>query len=179
MRQILVTGANGFIGRALCQRMLTMGCKIRGTVRSAKHLSGLPSGIDVLKVESIGPETNWMNALNGVDVVVHLAARVHMMDDTASDPLAAFRRVNVKGTERLVQQAAATGCRRFIFMSTVKVNGERTGGCGQKSEVRSQWSGVSGQEKTEVRGQKSEVRGQKSEVRGQEKPEVRGQRAGR
>lgn len=72
------------------------------------------------------PETNWSPALHGVDVVVHAAARVHVMQDMAIDPLAEFRRINVAGTLNLARQANATGVRRFIFISSVKVNGEAT-----------------------------------------------------
>lgn len=74
----------------------------------------------------LGPETDWREALVGVDVVVHLAARVHQMRDQEADPLAEFRRVNVEGTRRLAEQAAASGLKRFIFVSSIKVNGEGT-----------------------------------------------------
>lgn len=77
-------------------------------------------------VGELGPETDWTEALRGVEVVVHLAARVHQMHDTAADPAAEFRRVNVEGARRLAEQAAAAGARRFIFVSSIKVNGERT-----------------------------------------------------
>ena len=134
MRQILLTGANGFIGSALCERLSADGYKVRGAVRGSEDLKKLPSEIDVVQVESIGSDTDWSKALNSVDAVVHLAARVHVLNDTTSDPLVAFRWVNVKGTERLAQQAAATGCRRFVFMSSVKVNGERTGVRGRSAD---------------------------------------------
>ena len=121
MRDVLVAGANSFIGRALCKKMLADGWQVRGTVRSSKRSDMVSPNLDAVKIESIGPDTDWTKALNRVDAVVHLAARVHVMNDTASDPLTEFRRVNVKGTERLAQQAAATGCRRFIFMSSIKM----------------------------------------------------------
>ena len=135
MGYILITGANGFIGRALATRMLAEEWQVRGTVRSTKHLSSLLDGIDISRVESIGSDTDWSKALNGVDTVVHLAARVHVVNDVASDSLAAFRWVNVKGTERLAQQAAATGCRRFIFMSSIQVNGEGMGDNPQITQI--------------------------------------------
>ena len=115
MRKVLVTGANGFIGRVLCESMLTEGWQIRGAVRSSIHLDNLPSGVNALQVGSIGPDTEWPKALVEIDTVVHLAARVHVMDDSASDPLSAFRRVNVKGTERLAQQAVDANVRRFFL----------------------------------------------------------------
>ncbi len=74
----------------------------------------------------LGPETDWREALSGVEVVVHLAARVHQMRDRTADPLAEFRLVNVAGTRRLAEQAAKAGVKRFVFVSSIKVNGEGT-----------------------------------------------------
>jgi len=121
---ILVTGANGFVGRVLCKRMLADGYQVRGAVRGAAQMTAVPSGIEGALVGDISPKTDWSKALIGVDAVVHLAARVHIMNDMAPDPLAEFRYVNVAATKRLAQTAAATGCRRFVYMSSVKVNGE-------------------------------------------------------
>ena len=123
---VLVTGANGFIGRALCRRLSADGYKVRGAVRGVTQMTALSSRVEGVQVGNIDSETDWSKALNGVDTVVHLAARVHVMNATASEPLAAFRWVNVKGTERLAQQAVDANVRRFFFMSSVKVNGERT-----------------------------------------------------
>jgi nucleoside-diphosphate-sugar epimerase len=75
-------------------------------------------------VTDIGPDTDWRTALSGVSVIVHLAARVHVMHDSSADPLAEFRRVNVAGTERLVRQALAAGVHRIVYISSLKVNGE-------------------------------------------------------
>jgi nucleoside-diphosphate-sugar epimerase len=77
-------------------------------------------------VPDLSPEADWSGALRGVDTVVHLAARVHVMHDTAADPLSAFRRVNVEGTAALARSAVQAGVRRFIFLSSIKVNGEHT-----------------------------------------------------
>jgi UDP-glucose 4-epimerase len=71
-------------------------------------------------------QTDWRAALDGVQAVVHAAARVHVMRETAGQPLAEFRRVNVDGTLRLARQAAESGVRRFVFISSIKVNGEET-----------------------------------------------------
>ncbi len=121
---VFTTGANGFVGRALCEKMLTKGWQVRGTVRSARGKVIIPAGVEAVQIQSIGPNTDWSKALADVDTVVHLAARVHVMNDTAVDPLAAFREVNVAGTERLARMAAANGVKRFVFLSSVKVNGE-------------------------------------------------------
>jgi nucleoside-diphosphate-sugar epimerase len=124
---VLVTGANGFIGRALCARMLAEGWHVRASVRPAKHLNHLPGGVEVRQIDSIGPKTDWSRTLSGVDTVVHLAGRTHVLRERSPDPSAEFRKVNVAGTERLARSAAALGVRRLIFISSVKVNGEQTG----------------------------------------------------
>jgi nucleoside-diphosphate-sugar epimerase len=117
----LVTGANGFIGRALCARLAAEGW----TVRAAVFPLGapVPAGTAAAPVGDIGAGTDWTAALAGVEVVIHLAARVHVMKETAGDPLAAFRAVNVEGTRRLARSAAATGVKRLVFLSTVGVHG--------------------------------------------------------
>ncbi len=119
----LVTGANGFVGSALCARLLRDGAALRGAVRS---LSSQPDGVEVIAVGELSSETDWTVALRSVGQVVHLAARVHIMNDKSSDPLAEFRRVNVEGTANLARQAAAAGVRRFVYLSSIKVNGEFT-----------------------------------------------------
>ena len=97
-------------------------------------MTALPSGVEGALVGNIGPETDWSDALSGIEGIVHLAGRVHVMNETVADPLIEFRRVNVKGTERLAQQAVDANVRRFFFMSSVKVNGERTGVRGRSAD---------------------------------------------
>ena len=97
MKTLLVTGVSGFIGRVLSTRMLAKGWQVRGTVRNSKHLQKLPAEIDKVLVESIDQYTDWSKALNEVDCVVHLAGRVHMLNDTASDPLSALP-ISAQGT---------------------------------------------------------------------------------
>jgi nucleoside-diphosphate-sugar epimerase len=121
----LVTGASGFIGSAALARLSRDGAvATRGTVR--RHSLNMPGSTELVVVGDLGPETSWIHALEGVDAVVHTAARVHVMRESALDPLAEFRRVNVSGTLTLARQAAAAGVRRFVFISSVKVNGEGT-----------------------------------------------------
>lgn len=123
--KVLVTGANGFIGHALCARLLSEGFYVRGAVR--RHSSACePQGIDISIINSIGRDTDWTNALRGIDVVIHLAARVHVMRESVHDPLLAFREVNVMGTERLAQMSVSAGVRRIIYISSIGVNGEST-----------------------------------------------------
>lgn len=117
---VLITGATGFVGRNLCGRLLSKGQKLRCAVRYQ-----LPIKNSVV-VGDIGPYTRWGQALADIDTVIHLAARVHVMDDGEGDPLTEFRRVNVAGTINLALQAAAAGIKKMIFISTVKVHGEET-----------------------------------------------------
>ena len=121
--RILVTGANGFVGRALCGEALARGAAVRGVTRAP---CDLPIGVDNVVVGSIDGSTDWLDVLADCEVVVHLAARVHVMQDATADPLEEFRRINVQGTLNLARQAAAAGVRRFVFVSSIKVNGEAT-----------------------------------------------------
>jgi len=121
--KVRVTGANGFVGLALLERLNVMsGLQVAGSVRRAAGLAGTT----VVEVGDLTAQTDWSLALADADAVVHLAARVHVMQDTATDPLTAFRTVNVDGTLNLARQAAAAGVKRFVFISSVKVNGEFT-----------------------------------------------------
>lgn len=125
--QILVTGASGFIGRALVKQLGNLPeHRVRASVRTSARYPIPATGIDVVAVGDLSPQTEWRPALSQVDVVVHCAARVHVMQETAADPLSAFRRVNVQGTLNLARQAQQAGAKRFIFISSVKVNGEQT-----------------------------------------------------
>src|SRR6185437_1912395 len=126
MPRILVTGANGFVGNALCRRLIADGHSVIASVRSSESEANLPSGIAATFTQPLSPETDWSRALSGVNAVVHLAARVHVMHESAADPLSEFRRVNVEGTRRLAQSALSCGVKRFVFVSSIKVNGEAT-----------------------------------------------------
>jgi len=120
----VVTGASGFVGRTLCSELLRCGHSVRGVSRHIDVRRALIEGVEPLAVGTINAFTEWKDALVGCDVVVHLAARVHVMDDKARDPLSEFREVNADGTLHLARQAAKAGAKRFVFISTVKVLGE-------------------------------------------------------
>ncbi len=119
--RILVTGANGFVGGALCVQAAARGWRVRGATRGECQMAA----VENIAVGMIDAETDWTPALQGVDVVIHLAARVHVMHDAAVDPLAAFRDFNLHGTMNFARQAARAGVRRFVFVSSIKVNGEQ------------------------------------------------------
>ncbi|WP_462402004.1 UDP-glucose 4-epimerase family protein [Pseudomonas sp. Marseille-QA0332] len=125
MGAVLVTGGNGFVGRALVAHLL--GKQARPVVAAVRRADAeVPTGARKVVVAGLDSRTDWAGALAGVEQVVHAAARVHVMAEAASDPLAEFRRVNVEGTLALAEQAARAGVRRFVFISSIKVNGEQT-----------------------------------------------------
>jgi nucleoside-diphosphate-sugar epimerase len=121
---VLVTGASGFVGSALLKRMLADGLTPRAAFRGTAR--DVPGGLAVVERVNLDADYDWRPALAQCSAVVHTAARVHLMRDTAPDPLPEFRRVNVEGTQRIARQAADVGVGRFVFLSSIKVNGERT-----------------------------------------------------
>lgn len=129
---VAVTGANGFVGQAMCADLRLRGLYVRGATRSRY---GLPSGVGYSIIGAINGDTNWEDTLTGIDVVIHLAARVHVMQDDSADPLAEFRKVNVAGSENLARQAAQAGVKRLVYVSSIKVNGEETQGGDKFSEL--------------------------------------------
>lgn len=120
-QRVFVTGATGFVGSRLIECLRDDGHSVTAAVRRSVNV-----GVPVFQMGDLSEEQEWSSALVGQDVIVHCAARVHMMSETAADPLAAFREVNVGATLNLARQAAAAGVRRLIFLSSIKVNGELT-----------------------------------------------------
>lgn len=121
--RLLITGANGFVGSALYDVASRQGILVRGAVRANAQSQPL---VDATIVGEIDGTTDWERALEGVDVVIHCAARVHVMKDKAADPMAEFIKTNVDGTANLAYQAAKAGVKRLVFVSSVKVNGEQS-----------------------------------------------------
>ena len=126
MPEILVTGATGFVGKAVVQRLLVEDNAGRVVVAVRQDGQQWPNRVLPRVTGDLEPSTRWSVALVGVSAVVHCAARVHVMADTAVAPLKEFRRVNVQGTLNLARQAATAGVRRFVFVSSIGVNGAET-----------------------------------------------------
>ena len=123
MENCLVTGANGFIGSNLCKVLKSKKINVISVIRNTDLYI---KRADCVLVDDINSSTDWSSALINIDVVFHTAARVHVMHDTASDPLLEFRCVNTAGTEHLARSAAANGVKRLVYVSSIKVNGEET-----------------------------------------------------
>lgn len=122
---VLVTGANGFVGGAL-HRSLSSASRFHSVGLCRTFTSDCIAAPDIVYADFLSPDFKNVGVFSRVSAVVHCAARVHVMSDTVSDPLSEFRRVNVEGTLNLARQAAASGVKRFIFISSIKVNGEAT-----------------------------------------------------
>jgi nucleoside-diphosphate-sugar epimerase len=125
MKRVLVTGANGFIGSALCSRLLADGLQFRTAVRKdhSSFVEERGSG-SVFSIGDVGPDTDWSRALECIDIVVHTAARAHRLDETSAEMISDYRKVNTAGTEHLAKMSIQAGVRRMVFISTVKVSGE-------------------------------------------------------
>jgi nucleoside-diphosphate-sugar epimerase len=124
MATVFVTGATGFIGRAVCAKMLKSGWKVKAAVRKGSVLPVLPDGVETVVFAPLEECRSSAQDFYGVDTVIHLAARVHIPKRAVERSIDAFRKVNVLGTEHLARIAAKAGVKRFIFISSVKVNGE-------------------------------------------------------
>lgn len=125
--RVVVTGAAGFIGRHLCSALKKSGFQVLACIMEPGQKAALPEGVEVFVSGNIHGDSDWRSVLVKDDVIVHLAARVHVMRESAPDPLTEFRKVNTEGTTNLALQAAAVGAKRFVFMSTVGVNGNNSG----------------------------------------------------
>lgn len=130
--RVLVTGANGFVGSALCHRLSQIGCLVRKAVRDQSKLPQEQRAqcrdVEWVVLHDQSTEFETQQALQGVQAVIHLAARVHVLTDRATDPLREYCRVNADWTTRLAQAAVGQGVRRFVYMSSVKVHGEESRG---------------------------------------------------
>jgi nucleoside-diphosphate-sugar epimerase len=124
-KPIVVTGGNGFVGTAVISRLLLEGYPVRSVVRNLNY-SPPQDGVQHFYVNSLNLDNDWSAPLDGASVVIHTAARVHVASEKTSGGLAEFRLANVSATINLANQAAKAGVKRFIFLSSIKVNGEQT-----------------------------------------------------
>lgn len=138
--KVLVTGANGFVGKAVCEYLAEKDINVIAAVRkeSSAKINFTENNIHTAFVEDVYSKDSWSKKFEDVDVVVHLAARVHIMNDLAENPLDEFRKVNVELTKSLLNACTENGVKKFIFVSTIKVNGERT----KSAEIFSENSNV-------------------------------------
>ena len=125
MPKLLVTGGSGFIGKAVCENLKKKNYIIN--ITSRRDVAINLNGVKVYNINEINENTNWFEALNTVSCVIHCAAKTHVMNNIRQKSLFSFREVNVEGTLNLAKQAAECGVKRFIFLSSIKVNGEKTG----------------------------------------------------
>ena len=128
--RVLVTGATGFIGHALVDRLAGEGSPVRAASR--RMVEDFPANVETAVVGDLTPDFDWRATLAGVDSIVHCAARVHVMKELAPDSLAEFRLINTAGTLNLARQAAGAGVRRLVFISSIGVNGTETFGNSDK-----------------------------------------------
>ncbi|MHC1745032.1 MAG: NAD-dependent epimerase/dehydratase family protein [Syntrophobacteraceae bacterium] len=126
MKSVLVTGSDGFVGSRLCPTMAARGYSVTAAVRRRPE-TVMGERITVAPVGDIALDADWMPVLQGIDVVIHLAGRAHVLNEASGASLQEFRRVNVEGARRLAEAAARSGVERFVYVSSIKVNGEFTG----------------------------------------------------
>lgn len=136
LRNILITGGTGFIARSLISLLLSEGWNVHATVREKRELDRLPSSVTGLVTGNLELTTDWKPFLEKVEIVIHLAARVHRMSEDKSEAVDAYQRINVGVTEALANASSWAGVRRFIFISSVKAMGE----CTQPGEAWSESS---------------------------------------
>jgi UDP-glucose 4-epimerase len=153
LKQIVVTGANGFIGQHLCRKLVESKKVVTACIRERVDVSvfgDIAGSLRIRRIPSLGLGENLSVVLREADAVIHLAGRAHVMYDTAENPLSAFRKVNVCGTENLALIAAQSGVRRFIFVSSIKVNGEATEGKIFSADDQPNYCGPYGRSKWEA-----------------------------
>ena len=126
MKRVFITGANGFIGRALCKKLFESGYEVIAGVRKSPTIDIFPPKVKICEIGNIELNSILDSVLTGVDFVVHLAARTHVLKESSDDPILLFQTINVDGTVRLACAASGAGVKRFIFISSVGVHGNRT-----------------------------------------------------
>ncbi len=153
LRRVVVTGANGFIGNHVCRRFVESGKEVTACIRAqadASLLAAIPGLRGIHRIPGVGGDADLARVFSNADAVIHLAGRAHVMRETVANPLDEFRKVNVGGTETLASLAAQQGVKRFIYMSSIKVNGEATNGHPFRADDPPGYSDPYGQSKWEA-----------------------------
>jgi UDP-glucose 4-epimerase len=153
LRRVVVTGANGFIGNHVCRQLVESGKEVTACIRvqaDAALLAAIPGLLRVHRIPVVSDDTDLGHVFSSADAVIHLAGRAHVMRETVANPLDEFRKVNVGGTETLASLAAQQGVKRFIYMSSIKVNGEATNGHPFRADDPPGYSDPYGQSKWEA-----------------------------
>lgn len=122
-----ISGSSGFVGRSLCKRLLIEGHRIRGALLAPASSPFQETNFEPVIINPLESQPSLESSLTGADIVIHLAARVHVMQESSNDPLKEFRKVNLDGSAHLARQAAQAGVKRFVFMSSIGVNGNSSG----------------------------------------------------
>jgi nucleoside-diphosphate-sugar epimerase len=151
--RVVVTGANGFIGQHLCQKLIEEGKGVTACIREqvdASVFGPLSSSLRLCRIPSLDRDAALSGIFENADAVIHLAGRAHVMRETEKDPLSEFRRINVIGTEALVSAAVQAGVTRFIYLSSIKVNGEATNGDAFTADDQPDFADPYGQSKWEA-----------------------------
>lgn len=124
MKRVLVTGANGFVGQHLSRELVSKGWCVRAAIRRPDAARDIPIGVEITQVRNLQSEDEWVRSLSQVDAVVHLVGRTHVVNEEATDPLLAYRAVNVHGTKAVVSASLRAGVKRFVYLSSIKAVGE-------------------------------------------------------
>jgi nucleoside-diphosphate-sugar epimerase len=124
MRKLLITGGNGFIGKAICENLKSLNYLVK--ITSRKNIKINDNRITSYNIGEIDKQTKWINVLDDIDCVIHCAAKTHFVNNIKKSSLFSYKKVNIEGTVNLAEKAAACGVKRFIFLSSIKVNGEKT-----------------------------------------------------
>lgn len=153
LKHVVVTGANGFIGLHVCRKLLESKKEVTACIREGADASlfgDLSSSLTLRRIPSLALGEHLNGILRNADAVIHLAGRAHVMRETAKDALSEYRKINVGGTENLASTAAQSGVRRFIYVSSIKVNGEATGESAFFADGRPDYCDPYGQSKWEA-----------------------------
>ncbi|MEO8064305.1 MAG: NAD-dependent epimerase/dehydratase family protein [Pseudomonadota bacterium] len=140
---VLVTGANGFVGRRLCELLARRGHAVRAAIRA--NATAPLGAAEVCRIGELGPAADWTAAVTGVDAVIHLAAKAHVLDRPHDD--GEYQRINGGGTQHLARAAAAAGVRRFVYLSSIKVYGDHANATAFRLEDNPQPTDVYGRSK--------------------------------